>query len=233
MPPASAGAGAGTAAPMEPETFLASLPDHVRSSVQEFIPQAVAAGAEVAWLSYGPSFKVTRDKTRQVAYFESKRYAATIQASGGFPEEPFRAVAQSLADLGIGAAKSWWHIVPWSEMTAEQAVAALETLLDGIAALTPQQRFEPVHPSRVISFERNDHNLWTKTVPELGELHGRRLRGTLRRTATGDAAEVDLLPLKGDAPGWRPRFPNGDTERLWPAGAYEGAYELRIDAQSH
>jgi hypothetical protein len=233
MPPVSAGTGGGTAPPMEPEVFLAALPDHIREPVEQFIPDAVAAGAEVAWLSYGPSFKVTRDKTRQVAYFETKRYAATIQASGGFPEEPFTEVAQRLAKLGVGAARSWWHIAPWSEMTSDQATEALGILLEGIAALTPEQRFEPVRPARVVSFERNDHNLWTKTAPELGDLHGRRLRGTLRRVATGDSGNVDLVPLKGDAPGWRPRFPQGDVELMWPAGAYEGEYELRIESQSH
>ena len=117
-------------------------------------------------------------------------------------------------------------------MTEQQAVDALTILLDSIAALTPERRFEPVRPTRVVSFERNDHNVWTKTVPTLGDLQGRRLRGILKRVATGAATDIDLLPPKGEAPGWRPRFPKGDAELLWPTGVYEGKYELRIEAQS-
>ncbi len=232
MPSTTVTTGGGTAAPMEPEVFFASLPDRVRGPVQQFLPDALAAGAEIAWLSYGPSFKVTRDKTRQVAYFETKRYAATIQASGGFPEEPFAEVARRLAELGVGSAGSWWHTVPWSEMTEELTSEALAILLDGIVALAPEQQFEPVDPARVVSFERNDHNLWTKAVPDLADLHGQRLRGTLRRMATGDSGTVDLLPLKAGAAGWRPRFPGGDIGRLWPIGVYEGTYEIRVDSRS-
>jgi hypothetical protein len=232
MPPVTAGATSGTTPPMEPDVFLTALPAHARGPVESFIAAALAAGAEVAWLSYGPSFKVTRDKTRQVAYFEIKRYAATIQASGGFPEEPFAEVAHRLLELGVGAPKSWWHIVPWSEMTEEQATEALGILLDGIAQLTSPHTLEPLQPARLVAFERNDHNVWTKSVPELGDLHGRRLRGTLKRLATGDAATVELLPLKGNAAGWRPRFPGGEVELLWPTGVYDGAYELLIELAS-
>lgn len=85
----------------------------------------------------------------------------------------------------------------------------------------------------MVTFERNDHNLWTKSVPQLVDLQGRRLRGTLRKVATGDTGEVDLLPLKGDAPGWRPRFPTGHGETVWAVGDYEGGYELRIESASH
>jgi hypothetical protein len=229
MPPIATSGKGGPAPPMEPGVFLASLPDHVREPVERFLAASIAAGAEVSWLSSGPSFKVTREKTRQVAAFDTKRYAATIQASGGFPEEPFAEVAQRLLELGVGAPKSWSHMVPWAEMTEAQATEALEILLDGIRQLTPGHTLEPLETARLVTFDRNDHNLWTKSVPELADLQGRRLRGTLRRLATGSAGSIELVPLKGDAAGSRTRFPAGDAESLWPTGVYEGAYELRVE----
>src|SRR3954454_11878369 len=91
MPAAASSAGGGSAAePTDPETFTDQLPDHARESIRDFLTDAQIAGAQVLWNTYGPSIKVTRDATRrQVAYIEPKRFGATIQASGGFPEEPF------------------------------------------------------------------------------------------------------------------------------------------------
>src|SRR4029078_5487290 len=93
---------------VDTETCEDQLLDHARDSVRDFLADAQVAGAQVLWNIYGPSIKVTRDKTRrQGAYLETKRFGATIQASGVFPEEPFANAAARLVQLGVGAPGSW------------------------------------------------------------------------------------------------------------------------------
>lgn len=230
MPPVSGPSAAKTTSPIDRETFLGELPNHVEGEVAEFLDDAQEIGAEIAWNTYGPSVKVERDKTRQVAYLEAKNLGVTIQPSGGFPEAPFASVAERLVEMGVGEAKSWWHIVRWNEVTEEQAASALSAVLDLIAKLLPSPAWTSLETARSVSFERNDHNLWIKSVPELADLQGKRLRGELTRVATGQASTVELVPLKANAAGWRPRIVTHPAAELWPPGVYEGKYDLRIAA---
>ena len=232
MPPVSGGRTGPTAPAWEPEAFIDALPAHVRDAVRTFLAEASQAGADLVWQSYGLSVKVMRGKTRQVAYLEPKRLGATIQASGGFPEEPFAEVARRLAVLNVGQAsdKGWWHIAAWTEMSEGQAQEALGIVLDGIHALVEPPNWTAIDPARSLTFDRNDHNIWTKHVPGLADLQGQRLRGSLRRAGTGEPAAMELVPLAGSAAGWRPRFTDGGGDALWPAGVYEGNYELVVDA---
>lgn len=229
MPAASGPARRTGAAAMERETFLDALPSHVQAEVAEFLDTAQTTGAEIAWQTYGPSIKVAREKTRQVAFLETKRVGITIQASGGFPEEPFLAAAERLQELNVGAAKSWWHTAPWADLTGQDAANILAVILDLISALLPAVEWTPLDPPRIADFQRNDHNLWVKSVPALADLQGMRLRGELRRKGGVDST-VELVPLKGKGPGWRPRIVSRPASEIWPAGEYEGKYELRIDA---
>jgi hypothetical protein len=233
MPPAAGPSGGGaTAPPLERESFLQDVPDHVQAEVSEFLDSAQAAGADVVWQSYGPSIKVARDKTRQVAYLETRRLGVTIQASGDFPEQPFSNIAQRLADLGIGQAKDWWHIVRWSELKRDEAAQALAAVLGLIAELVPAAIWQPVPTVRIAEFDRNDNNIWVKSIPELSDLQGLRLRGKLTRVGTNDHSAAELVPLKGNAAGWRPRGLTRPTADFWPPNVYEGRYELRVDAQA-
>jgi hypothetical protein len=233
MPPAAGPSGGGASAPpLERASFLEEVPDHVQADVSEFLDSAQAAGADVVWQSYGPSIKVAREKTRQVAYLETRRLGVTIQASGGFPEEPFSNVAQRLTHLGLGEAKDWWHIVRWSELKQEEAAQALAAVLDLIAELVPTSTWEPLPTVRMVEFDRNDNNIWVKSVPELSDLQGVRLRGKLTRVDVNDDAEAELVPLKGSAAGWRPRGLTRPTGDFWPANVYDGHYALRVDARA-
>jgi hypothetical protein len=233
MPPAAGPSGGGaTAPPLERESFLEEVPDQVQAEVSEFLDSAQAAGAEVVWQSNGPSIKVSREKTRQVAYLETGRLGVTTQASGGFPEEPFSNAAQRLADLGVGQAKDRWHIVRWSELKREEAAQALVGVIDLIAELVPAATWQPVPTVRIVEFDRNDNNIWVKSVPELSDLQGVRLRGKLTRVGTNDHAEAELFPLKGNAAGWKPHGLTKPTADFWPPGVYDGHYELRVDAQA-
>jgi hypothetical protein len=232
MPPAAGPSGGGaTAPPIERESFLEEVPDHVQAEVSEFLDGAQAAGAEVVWQSYGPSVKVAREKTRQVAYLETQRLGVTIQPSGGFPEEPFSNVAKQLVHLGVGEAKDWWHMVRWSELKRGEAAQAFAAVLDLITELVPTPTWQPMPAVRIVDFDRNDNNIWVKSVPELSDLQGVRLRGKLTRVDTNDDAEAELVPLKGKAAGWRPRGLTRPTADFWPPNVYDGRYELRVDAR--
>ena len=230
MPPNSGPGKGPTTPPWEPDALAEALPAHVRPAVRHFLDAAKAAGAALAWQSYGVSIKVTRTKTRQVAYIEPKRLGVTIQASGGFPEEPFAEAARRLRELGVGDPKSWWHVAAWSEVDAEQAEHALDVVLDMIRGLVERVEWTALDAARSVVFERNDHNLWEKQIPALADLHGQRLRGSLAIRGGGAAADVELVPLAGNQHGWLPRFPNGDGEQVWPAGVYQGSYELTVAA---
>jgi hypothetical protein len=229
MPAATGPSAANTSPPIDRETFLDKLPDQARGAVAEFLETAQDAGAHVTWQTYGPSIKVERDTTRQVAYLETKRLGVTIQASGGFPEAPFAAVAQRLKTIGVGQPKNWWHIAGWHEMTDGQATDALAAVIDLIAGLLPPTSWTALEPARSVAFDRNDHNLWIKSVPSLSDLQGSSLRGELTRVLSGKTSTVELVPLKAGAAGWRPRIVSVPTAEMWPPNVYEGQYELRLE----
>jgi hypothetical protein len=215
--------------PIAAEDFTASLPPQVQGAVETFLSDAQAAGAVIEWKASGPSVRVVRDTSRQVAWLQARTMGATVQASGGFPTEPFARVAERLVALGIGQAGGWYHTVQWSNITSAQAEEALGVVLDGILELVPHPDWTEIDPPVSISFERNDHNLWSKSVPALEQLQGRRLRGQIRELG-GSWSAVELLALKGGSPGWRPHFPAGNNVEAWPPGVSGRSYELRVDA---
>jgi hypothetical protein len=71
--------------------------------------------------------------------------------------------------------------------------------------------------------------IWAKSVPALNSYVGRWLSGTITRLQTSAAAEVDLEPMAGGSPGWRPRLtPISARETVWPAGDLSGEMKLEI-----
>jgi hypothetical protein len=230
MPAATGPSATSSTSPTDRVTFIDQLPVHVQGAAAEFLDRAQEIGADVTWNTYGPSIKVERDKTRQVAYLETKRLGITIQPSGDFPEEPFATAAQRLKTMNVGQPQSWWHTAAWTDMRESQASDVLAVGLDLIADLVPATAWTPLEPTRTVTFDRNDHNLWIKSVPELSDLQGIRLRGELTRLPSSDKATVELVPLKAGAAGWRPRIVTRPAAEIWPRNVYEGQYELRIEA---
>jgi hypothetical protein len=230
MPAATGPSAASSTPPIDRETFIERLPVHVHGAAAEFLDRAQEMGADITWNTYGPSIRVERDKTKQVAYLETKRLGVTIQPSSDFPEEPFATAARRLIEINVGHAQSWWHTAAWTDMTEAQASNLLAVALDLIADLVPATPWTELQTTRTVSFDRNDHNVWIKSVPKLSDLQGSRLRGELTHAPSRDTATVELVPLKAGAAGWRPRIVSRPAAEIWPPNVYEGQYELRIEA---
>ena len=231
MPPISKAPETSSGPVMTADDYLSAVPAHIRDQVAQFLGDIVAAGGEIVWWSYGASINVTLHATRQVGYLSPTRIGATIQASSGFPQEPFDRTAQRLADMAIGqpGGKGWYHSVKWTDVTEEQAAAVCAVVIDCIRDLVPARNWEAIDGGLELQFERNDHNVWEKHVPALADYRGRRLRGAIRRSGMADDVAVELIPLGGGAPGWRPMFPAGGAEAVWPVGVCEGDYALRLE----
>ena len=105
-------------------------------------------------------------------------------------------------------------------------------LLELISVLLPTISWGRLDTPLSVEFERNDNNVWLKSVPALTELQGDRLRGRLRHFESQAEGEVELVPLRGGAAGWRPRLIAGETKKLWPPGEYGAHYELRVEQRA-
>jgi hypothetical protein len=106
----------------------------------------------------------------------------------------------------IGQPQSWWHTAAWTGLTEAQASDLFAVALDLIADLVPATTWTPLETTRTVAFDRNDHNLWIKSVPKFSDLQGGRLRGELTRLQSGAKATVELLRRRAGAAGWRLRF---------------------------
>jgi hypothetical protein len=220
---------------LDEETFVAQLPERARKAVTDLLRAVSDIGADVLWKSYGPSITVTRGQQRQVAYLEAKRLGVTLKATGGFPQEPFDATRARFSEIGTGGPTrdGWYWNISLTESSDADLVAALEAARGLVEELVLPIAFGPLDEPLDATFTRNDHNLWLRHIPILEPLQGRHLRGRLGNSASGETADIELVPLANDQPGWRPRFiPASARETLWPAAATGDEFRLRIDAAS-
>jgi hypothetical protein len=221
------------AAPLERESLLADLPDEIESFASSLLDECVEVGAQITWKRYGASIEVARGaRARQVASIKPSVMNVAIQPPGRlFPPEPFEEARQALADLAVGSfgEKGYWYKVGFDE--ADQAALEIvrTTVVQLCGNLVRPMSWEPLAPKLQASFERNDFNVWHRQAPELATHEGAYLRGTLKRSTTGDESPVTLVPLTGGQPGWTPRFSDADDRaRVWPHDD-SGNYELRLD----
>lgn len=219
------------AEPVSEADFLGTLPAHAQASVDAFLKSAAAAGVSVTWNSYGPALRPARLPARVVAFAERGRVAIVVTPPKEFPSEPFEAARQEIDPLGLGVtnANKWEHSIKYESVTEEQLEAYLAIALKLLRALTPNVVFTPLDKPITAQFERNDNNIWAKGIAALGSYTGKWLQGTLRASG-GDPQPLTLEPLKGEQPGWLPRFADSSVQALlWPPNVYSGSYELLVD----
>jgi hypothetical protein len=223
---------AAKAEPLDEADFLDALPAHAKEPIRCFLESAVAAGATVTWNSYGPALRLLRLPARVVAFAERGRVAVVVTPPKGFPSEPFAAARNEIDLLGLGivSADEWEHSVKYDGATEQQLTEYLAIAVKLLRNLAPEVSFAPLDRTVTAQFERNDNIIWIKSVGALAPFAGKWLRGTLRKEGV-DQQTMILEPLKGDQPGWLPRFTDSSAQAsLWPPNAYSGSYELRIDA---
>lgn len=223
------------AEPLDQETFLSEVPEEVRDVIASFLDECAESGADILWRTYGPSIAVKREQQRQVAYLEPQRLAVTLQASGGFPQAPFDTARRALETLGVGTETkdAWYRRVPLAETDKAELVKALEVARKLVESLSPTVAFTALPNAIEVTFARNDHNIWARHVRPLADLQGRHLRGRLIHVSSGRGAEIDLLPLANNQPGWLPRFrPASAREELWPPASTGDRFTLTIEASS-
>jgi hypothetical protein len=218
--------------PVSEEDFLAALPAHARGPIGAFLQTATLAGASVTWNAYGPAVRPGRLPARVIAFAERGRVAIIVTPPKEFPDEPFAIAREKIASFGLGltSANNWEHSIKYEALTEEQLSDYLGIAGNLMQALTPSFVYGALPAPVTVQFERNDNNIWGKSVGALGKHTGKRLRGTLC-TLGGDAVPLTLEPLKADQPGWLPRFLDPAAQAsIWPANVYSGTYELTVDA---
>jgi hypothetical protein len=217
--------------PVDEASFLRSLPERVQTSVESFLRASEAAGGTITWNSYGPGVRAPRTPPRLVAFLERKRAGIVVTAPTGYPSEPFAEARDLAAALGTGNVSSdgWYYTARYDDLTDAQLNDLFSVALHLLDTLSPKIAFTPLPDPVESTFERNDHMIWAKSVPVLDQYVGRWLRGTITRLQTSAAAEVDLEPMAGGAPGWRPRLtPTSARETVWPVGDLSGEMKLEI-----
>jgi hypothetical protein len=219
-------------APYDREAFLARLAPDVQPVIASFLDECVEKGGRVSWKAHGPSIEVRRlTKSRQIASITPRQLSVVRMASGGFPHEPYVDVAEALERLGVGVVTptGWYHNVP---LDADPAVveAACRAVVDLCRSLARPEEFVELENPLLVTFSRNDFNIWEAHVGDLAKFHGRALRANLRRTSGGQAAGVELQPLANAARGWVPRFDDANAQAaVWPNGG-AGEYTLTVTA---
>jgi hypothetical protein len=222
---------AGGAVPLEEEDFLQATPERVRSALAGFLRDCVRVGAKVTWNSYGPSIRITAPQERVVAWLEKKRLNVVVKPPAGYPAAPFAKAKADAAKFQAGSvSKDEWN---WSgryeDLTDDDLEKVLQFALVLARDLAPRVEFTTLPFPLQTTFQRNDNNIWQKTVPSLAGKEGLWLRGTLTRVSTGATASVSLEPLAGGSSGWRPRIEAGSKlEELWPPSDLTGAYALNV-----
>lgn len=225
-------AAAPKAEPVTEADFLDALPAHAKAPIASFLTSAAAAGASLTWNSYGPALRPARLPGRVVAFAERGRVAIIVTPPKEFPSTPFEAARQEIEALGLGitSANNWEHSVKYENATEQQLETYLAIAVKLLGALTPTIAFAPLEDAITAAFERNDNNIWAKSIPALHAYTSKWLRGSLR-ASSGDPEQLTLEPLKGEQPGWIPRFADPKVQdSLWPPNVYSGSYELRIDS---
>jgi hypothetical protein len=116
-------------------------------------------------------------------------------------------------------------------LTDPQLDTAMRVLLDLISALVPVASWTDLAEPVDSSFTRNDFNVWEAHVPGLDGLHGKELRATLTHQPTASSAAVNLVPLAGGQPGWKPVFrPASGRDLVWSSATLGDPFIVRIDA---
>jgi hypothetical protein len=223
---------AGRAEPLSKAEFMDAIPAHAQAPIGSFLKAATAAGVSLTWNAYGPAMRPARAPSRVVAFAERGRVAIIVTPPKEFPAEPFEGARGEidLMGLGIASADKWEHSVKYDDATEQQLTDYLAVAAKLLLALSPQVTFLPLEVPVTARFERNDNNIWSKSVDVLSPYTGSWLRGTL--SAPGSEPQpLTLEPLKGAQPGWLLRFADSSVQAsLWPPSIYSGSYELSIDA---
>ncbi|MGA8364582.1 MAG: hypothetical protein WB709_08680 [Solirubrobacteraceae bacterium] len=218
-------------APIDETKLGERLPARVKPLVEDFLNNVGRAGGQVRWTSSGASIRPARADARVISTLESGRIAITVLVPNGYPDDPFLTAHKAAESLGVGVLGNdgWQYSIKWDESTDEQINGAFDIAITLLERLVPQIDFQPLEPPLTVAFERNDHMIWAKSVPPLDSYVGRWLRGTITRLETSAAAEVDLQPMAGEAPGWRPQLtPTSARETVWPTGDLSGEMTLEI-----
>ena len=227
--------GESAGAALDEETFLAQVPERGRQLGAEFLSAVTDAGADVLWRTYGPSITVTRGQRRQVSYLEPKRLGVTLKASADFPQAAFDTARATFEEIGAGqpTKDGWYWNISLTDAADGDLLRAFAAARQLVEELVPTVAFAPLPDPLDVTFTRNDHNLWARHLSALRPLQGRHLRGVLTSKASGQAAQIQLLPLANNQPGWRPRFiPTSARESLWPSASTGEEFRLRVDAAS-
>ncbi len=222
---------ASSSAPIAQEDFFQALPERIRNPAAEFLSRAETARATIRWNSYGPSIRAARSPERVVGWLEKKRAVVTVKPFAGYPAEPFDGARSAATQLPVGSISSdgWYWSARYEELTDDQLELVFGIALGLVNALATPIAFQPLSPSITVAFQRNDHNIWAKSVGALSAHVGQWLRGTLSSSNSSEEASVTLEPLAADSPGWKPRFGSAAAaDSVWPTGELHGGYKLVV-----
>lgn len=222
---------AGGAAALGREDFMGALPERVRAWSAEFLDSAESAGARLRWNSYGASIRAPRSPERVVGWLEKKRAVITVKTPTGYPHEPFTDARNALGALSKGSisADGWYWSSRYEDLADVDLVTVAEIALGLVLALSVLVHYEPLDEPITATFQRNDNNLWAKSVPALADFIGSWLRGSLTAPGLDANAAVTAEPLAGGSPGWRLRFPSTEaSQAVWPVGEFEGEFQLHV-----
>jgi hypothetical protein len=218
-------------APIDEMELGKRLPARVKPLIGDFLDRVGRAGGQVRWTSAGVSIRPARADAKVITTLESGRIAITVLVPKGYPDDPFLRAHEAARSLGVGALGSdgWQYSIKWDESTDEQINGAFDIAITLLKRLVPQIDFQPLETPLTVAFQRNDHMIWARSVPTLDSYVGRWLRGTITRVDTSATAGVDLEPMAGGSPGWRPRLtPTSARETVWPTGDLSGEMKLEI-----
>lgn len=215
--------------PVAEGDFVQDLPERVRESAVAFLRACEAAGAPMRWHSYGAGVRTARGPDRLLAFLEKKRVGIVIKAPTGFPQSPFAEALQAAEALGVGSVSNGRgeFSARYEDMNDDQLDALLKIALRLVQAFAVNVDFHRLDSAITATFQRNDHNIWARSVPALADHLGTWLRGTL--SGAGTEAAVRLEPLAGGQQGWKPQFDTQATlQAVWPTGQLEGDYVLTV-----
>jgi hypothetical protein len=232
-PPTSRPPRGWTAAPIEREPFLQSLGEPVSAIVADALDAAEEAGAIIGWNTFGPTIKVALEQTRMAGTFDKTGVSLTIKPPRGFPSAPFDLAKLALDQVGVGSVTSdgAYYKVRYREASPEQLRSVADVLIGLTRELIERIEYEELLPPREETFARNDHNVWLRSAPGLEKFIGHYLRGRIARVPNGDESAIDLVPLAGNAQGWRPQFRDANMrDQLWPSGDNSGQLRLIVTA---
>jgi hypothetical protein len=233
MPPPTTRVRTSTATPVEREEFLESLGEPVSRVVAEALDAVEEVGAHIGWNTYGATVKVALEKTRMVGTFERPAVSVTITPPRGFPADPFDRARASLEQIGVGQAGTdgWYYRVRYEEASPEQLRQVVAVLVDLSRELTDRVEWQELPSPHEETFTRNDYNVWLRHAPGLKEFRSSYLRARIRRLPDGDESTVHLVPLAGDAQGWKPQFRDANArDQVWPPSDNTGQYRLAVTA---